>query len=263
MWLCWSAAVCPPAAGQEEGKSGLDGIYATTELRRRLNVRTNNFEFQTVHHHYWFHPDGKVYRGLPLGGPAAFDFEQARRKSADRCGSYRLDGAQIRFRWGGAEQETAVAFARAEAGAIRIGTLRFRRLHTGGADLRLEGAFVRSNVIDFSGPAGSEAVGSVVSEHRIIFDKDGNFRESGLLAYFASAVVPSGSAANPDGVSTSTGSEKSAGAGTYRIERGTLELKYADGRSRRLLFFVFPNYAGDPRPGQIFLDGVGLLRDGK
>jgi hypothetical protein len=136
-------------------------------------------------------------------------------------------------------------------------------VHTGDADLRLDGEFVRSNVINFSGPPGSDAVGSIASEHRIAFDKDGGFRERGLLAYFDSATVPSGSASSPDGVSTATGSQKTSGSGTYRIRNGTLELTYGDGRTRKLLFFVFPKYAADSRPGQIFLDGAGLLREGK
>ena len=76
------------------------------------------------------------------------------------------------------------------------------------------------------------------SEPTITFTKDGNFREGGIFRYFGTLARPNGTTYLDDGV---------GGSGTYLIEQNTLELRYSDGRVKRIPFIAFPeNLAKKP-----------------
>ena len=85
-------------------------------------------------------------------------------------------------------------------------------------------------------------------EHKIAFNRNGQFAQQDFVGY-----VGSGSSAN-----SSTSSRRS-GSGTYRILGNTLELNYSDGRREQYSFFVYPENVKEARPGLIVINGTSYL----
>lgn len=181
--------------------------------------------FEATHFEYLvFFPDGNAIRFLPEEGLDHFDFKSAVRTSRAYCGRYRVGGTDVSITWGDNNTERAVGSAR----ELTIGGDRYFPVSKADG-LSLDGAYRRE--------------GQDLAGHAIRFGPDGRFSENGMLPLVAYS-----------------GTDQSAGRGTYRIGNNTVTLRYDDGRTVSLSFFVWPNDPG-ARPAAIHVNTYRLVRD--
>jgi hypothetical protein len=193
--------------------------------------------------YYLFFADGRVYRGLPVGGLASFDFDRARHDEPERCGRYAIMGDQIRLQFPG--RSVTRTFAGDEEG-VRIGDLTYTRVDRGYDGLRLDGIWgINSDSLTWPGPPAPEG-GKI--DWSFIFSRGGRFREQ---------------LSRSGGADTNPTPRLRVRHGTYAIGANALELSYADGERRRFTFFHDGPDAGDAEPFLIVLDGAQLRLRGE
>lgn len=195
--------VALPAYAQDD----LTGLY---RMVRPSSVARSGYYVE----HLVFLPGGKLYRGVPPEGLQYFDIEVAQRAHPDRYGTYQIKNGAIHILLG--PNKTPYVITRNGErlnNPPSLGKGSFRPVPACDG-LKLEGSYRRNT-----------------SEPTITFTSDGKFRDGGIFRYF-------GSLENPDG--TMYMDDGTGGHGTYSIRQNTLELKYADGHTRRILIQVFP-----------------------
>jgi hypothetical protein len=90
------------------------------------------------------------------------------------------------------------------------------------------------------------------SEPTISFTSDGKFSDGGIFRYFDTLAKPDGTLYQDDGT---------GGQGTYFIAQNTIELRYSDGRIKRIAIQVFPeNLVKKPAVPSILLREERLER---
>ncbi len=181
--------------------------------------------FEATHFEYLvFFPDGNAIRYLPEEGLEHFDFKAALKASRQYCGRYRAQATDVAITWGDNSTERAVR----SATELKIGGDSYFPVSNANG-LTLDGTYRRE--------------GQDLAARAFRFTSDGRFSEDSMLTLVAH-----------------TGADLAAGHGTYRIATNTLTLRYDDGRTVSLSFFIWPNDPG-PRPAAIHVNTYRLVRD--
>lgn len=240
------------AVPAETDDEGLSGLYAASELKYKLNVRTGGYDCRLLRYHYLFFPDGRVYEGLPKEGLSGFEFEAAMAEDPRNCGRFEVQGKELVLEFGGGREAERWPFERIGGGrALRVGRWRYDRAEIGELGLHLEGAYAHQGYIDTSN-AALDRGGWVISQNSIVFREDGQFRSTEFL----------GSYGDEPGDHWRTLHNESEGAyseGTYRLEDGTLTLTFPDGQAERHTAYGIIGSGTPERPGLLVIDGVGYL----
>ena len=214
----------PPLASapapRREAKSSLrvggDGFTGVYRMVRPRAISINNSGYEPG---YWieyitFFPDGHVYWTLPPEGLLYFDPVVAARAHPDDWGTYQIKNGEIHILRGSAQLPYVITRTGDRLNnPPSLGKGSFRPIPAADG-LRLDGTYRRGT-----------------TEPNISFTTDGRFQDGGVFGYFGTAQRPDGSIYQDDG---------RGGIGTYFIEQNTLELKYSDGRVRRVPFIIFP-----------------------
>lgn len=211
------------------------GLYMGMKTGLRYNPWAKLTQSYADEVYYWFSPDGRVHYGLPSGGLDAFDWGRDRRENPGKSGTYALSGRQIHFKWGDGESSSD-RFERSGSD-LRIDGITYNRINqfTG---LRLSGLYSREQYT-------ATDSGVLASERRILFRADGSFQQQGEGLTF----VP-----GQDGRGW-----KEKGSGQYSITGNTMVLRYTDGRTVRVTFFVDPQNESEARPKRIFMNDQPLM----
>jgi hypothetical protein len=165
-----------------------------------------------------FAADGRAYNGQPSGGPAAcFENEDSRSPS---YGRYTLNGDEIVIKWN--KQEQAQKLKRSPDGELEQDGATFHQLQSCDG-LKLEGTYTVTWADN--------------SKTQIRFMKDSRFKATGLQD-----CVNLDQLVYPDWPKL-----PAAGTGTYTIHHNTLEVKYDNGPTRRMLFMTPDDPATNPK----------------
>jgi hypothetical protein len=195
------------------GADGFTGLYRMVRPKS-LSINSTSPERGFYIEHIVFLPGGKLYRGLPPEGLLYFDMAVVERADPSDCGTYEFKNGEIRFLLG--PNKTPYVITRNGDrlnNPPSLGKGSFRPIpHCDG--LKLEGNYRRHE-----------------SEPSISFTKDGRFTDGGIFGYFGTMAKPDGTIYKDDGT---------GGSGTYLIDQNTLELRYSDGRVKRVVFQAFP-----------------------
>lgn len=229
----------------------LQGLYYGSELRNQLNFATNTYEYRTFNYYYLFSPDGRVYYGLP---PAEwierFDANAITARDPNNLGYYSISGNEITFSFPEGEPYTR-AFEQAGE-RLFVGNVRLDPVKPLPSGFALDGSYYYQSFTNFSTPDSVDAggiEGSVSGQSTITFYPDGRFDSSSFV----------GSASTGTSANTTT-RETQSGSGTYSFENYRLILFYDNGNQQTVSFFVNPQEEVSSKPGLVFIDGVGWLR---
>lgn len=198
----------------------LSGIYF------RMISYYNGSYFSFQQEHYFFSRDGKVFYGVPPGGPENFDWAAAAQKWPTKTGTYDIADGKLTITWGGDANPKVkqMPFARTDDGNIELEEIYTSRVGKFDPDTKLEGTF------SWAGSAGGGTGAYVGSARSITFAKDGTFTSSAL-----------GMATIQARGDTATTSAESQSAGTYSISGNTMTLKHQDGRETQHTVYPFTN----------------------
>lgn len=212
------------------GADGFTGIYRMLRPRA-LNINNTGSEPGYWIEYITFLPNGYVYWTLPPEGLLYFDPVIAQKAYPDDWGTYEIKNREIHI-LRGPERTKYIITRDGERlnNPPSLGKGSFRPVPPADG-LKLEGNYRRDE-----------------TEPTITFTTDGKFREGGIFRYFGTRARPDGTTYEDDG---------KGGSGTYLIEQNTLELRYTDGRVKRIPFIAFPeNLAKTPA-----LDSFILLQE--
>jgi hypothetical protein len=207
-------------SGLRVGQDGFTGVYRMVRPRA-ISINNSGYEPGYWIEYITFLPDGHVYWRLPPEGLLHFDPVIAQRAYPDDWGTYEFKNGEIHILRGPQRRPYVITRSGDRLNnPPSLGKGSFRPIPSADG-LRLDGTYHRSE-----------------TEPKITFTTDGRFQESGIFRYFGTAQRPDGSIYQDDG---------KGGSGTYVIEQNTLELKYSDGRIKRVPFIIFPeNLAKKP-----------------
>ena len=236
LFLALSMVTTVPAVGQTGRPESVADIYlgapgnslfitpyVSTGQRAVSGARTM---FIPGKDYFILFPDGRLRRNLPMGGLDQFDAAQDRANSPINWGMYEVAKNKIIIRWPGNKND--FIGERAPSRFTYQSNPYVLLPKTGGG--RLEGTFKRAD--------------SKEPTPHITFRRDGTFQESGIGTY-----IPA------------MDSRNIAGGGTYRIRNYSLYLDYADGRHRKLAYYLMPGDSGKEQPSQIVLNTYELSRN--
>ena len=183
--------------------SGLQGWWVTTANSSSFNPNSGYWNFAAGQYYYYFFPDGRVCRGLPVKGQTMENLDYARslQQNPYSCGTYALSGNRITFHWRGSAV-VPVPFARSR-GAMTIAGDAYYPIAPAN-NLRLEGAFHNASRINTGRIAPTMA-----AQPRLTFGANGRFQGANL-------------------------------AGTYQISGYSILLAYSNGGRERLSFYRYP-----------------------
>lgn len=208
------------------GADGFTGIYRMMRPKS-LNINNNGYESGFYIEHITFLPGGNLYWDLPPEGLLYFDFAVAQRTYPNDCGIYEIKNGEIHILRGPQKTEYIVTRNGDRLNnPPSLGKGSFRPVPSCDG-LRLEGDYRRTK-----------------SEPTISFTKEGQFIDEGIFRFFGTIGRLDGSSKTDDGM---------GGSGKYLIEQNTLELKYADGRVKRVAFEAFPENLVDKPAVKSFL----------
>ncbi len=159
---------------------------------------------------YLFLKDGWVYDD-PNEPPADFDVVASRRLEPKNWGRWQRNGGRISIRWN-----------RTPGSVTTYNSKDFLRAIAGKPTSKLKGRYK-----SLSG-GGNSAMGggvTIAAWNNINFSSDGRFAQE------------KGAGSSGNGVTTNS---SSALSGTYAIADHTIEFKYADGRTERMFYCVYP-----------------------
>jgi hypothetical protein len=177
-----------------------------------------------------FLPTGDVLWRSPPEGMDLLRTATAQRTFANYWGNYRLVDDQVHVTIG--PHKVAFVARREKDDVLQVPSLKLTlkpldKCH----DMRLEGAYRRAE-----------------GEPAITFGRRWSIEDEGVLGLL-------GEQSRNDG---QTWTDSGKGPGTYRIRSNTIELKYRDGRTRRLLFYVLPE--DRETKARIFIAGQAFHR---
>jgi hypothetical protein len=162
--------------------------------------------------HYYFWQDGRMCKGLPLGGieqtPAAYaTYQTAIKKAGGECGQYSISGKQMSLKWQTSPGYTA-SFVNFKNNSFEMNQFTTAKVGFGSGQ-KLDGIY------------SATVVGNQMRSQKYAFHADGNYE-------FSDKPVTS-----RDGAAASS-------TGRYRIFGSTLELSGASGTTR-LTAYPFPD----------------------
>ncbi|OLP57934.1 hypothetical protein BJF93_13945 [Xaviernesmea oryzae] len=242
----------PFALQPASGDGGLDGAYTHLDTGVRPNAfgGMDTYSDSTI---TVFDPSGLFSTEVPKGG----DIAAFCRDHSEHCGLYRLIGGGF---FGGASEIEMRSVANA-FGVIETET---KALAKKGDDLLIDdGAYNKLQPFpggttfngtwrDFFASVGTTAFSSasIASERLLTLSPDGTFKRTGW----------SGASSTSDVGDTTTGftsgGERPAASGRYRIEGYSLDLTGSDGKTERLSIFA-PDRGSD---SVLVIDGVNYLK---
>jgi hypothetical protein len=202
-----------PKTALRVGADGFTGIY------RMVRPKAISINSTTPESGYWieyitFLPNGNVYWRLPPEGLLYFDPAVAQRAFPSDWGTYEIKSGEIHILRGPEKRPYVITRTGDRLNnPPSLGKGSFRPIPSADG-LKLSGKYRRSD-----------------QEPGISFSTDGRFQDAGIFAGFGTAQRPDGSTYQDDG---------RGGSGSYIIEQNTLELRYSDGRIRRVPFIAFP-----------------------
>ena len=196
--------------GGRVASDGFTGIYVGT---RNFASSINSVQMDYV----TFLPGGNVYWTLPAEGLLSFDPNTAKRAHPDEWGAYQISGNTIRVTLG--PRKLIYVFTK-EAGSLKL------QPHSGGSAVRTYSRLSTADGLTLSG-----SYRRFEGDPAITFSPDGTFRDEGIFRNFGTMARPDGSVYQADG---------RGGTGTYAVGQNTLELKYRDGRVKRVAFTALP-----------------------
>jgi hypothetical protein len=196
-------------SNQRVGLDGFTGIYVGT---RNFSSSMSSVQLDYV----TFLPSGHVYWTLPAEGLLYFEPRVAQRVHPDEWGTYEVVGREIRVSVGNGLRYVFVK----EGNQLKL------QPHPGSSSVRTYSPLATGDGLKLQGRYRRSA-----TEPAITFSKDGGFRDDGIFRNFGTIGRADGTTYQDDG---------RAGAGTYLIEQNTLELRYSDGRVKRLAFTALP-----------------------
>jgi hypothetical protein len=217
-------------SGMRVGEDGFTGVYRMVRPRA-ISINNSGYEPGYWIEYITFLPDGHVYWTLPPEGLLYFDPAVAQRAHPNDWGTYEIKNGEIHI-LRGPERRPYVITRTGDRlnNPPSLGKGSFRRVPPADG-LRLDGTYRRG-----------------ATEPTISFTQDSRFQDAGIFGNFGTGQRPDGTIYQDDG---------RGGSGTYIIDQYTLELKYSDGRVRRVPFIAFPeNLAKKP-----YLDSFILRRE--
>jgi hypothetical protein len=212
-------AVAAPALAQPQ-----DGLHLMTKLDRGGRLETAAFLFRR----------GEVVRN-PVGGTAAFDFAEARRRAPGRVGTYERRGERLVIRWGDGTE--AGGRFRPDPPCFEWDVAIFCPVQPFAPGARLDGSF--------EGGTGGRQVRTTT----IRFRADGRYEASRI---FTGSI----SMRNSEEDLSSVADE----AGTYMLAGDTLTLQPAGKPARRGIAFPYDTGTPGPQPRGLYFDGMMMLR---
>jgi hypothetical protein len=207
-----TATPTAPAGSPAPASSEVDGIY----MGLRVNADGRQYP-----DYYTFTPDGRAFRWVPQEGlDRALDWTDVCR--ATECGTYAVAGSQVTFRREPSGSD--VVFERDAQGVLRKSgsTQGYRRMHV------LDGVRLHATY---------GHLGAADTVFALTLNRDGSFRERGLLAYVGWEAGQPGRPAR--------------GAGRYTVAKGTLSLAYDGGPVAHLLLVVPPGVSPSETPSSV------------
>lgn len=218
------AGDAPSRAALPRGKGKFNGIYrAVAQTGDPLSpARRIGYRYVT------FFSDGRFMEGIPDQGLEGFDQDAAIKRNPVGWGTYELSGdvGRVVFPPNEYSREPIVWPIKEYSDRLVIHGDVYHLLGPGN-DLRLEGTFRRSDYKT-----------TYAATQGITFTSDGRFVDEGVLK--AAGVMVRNAAGGEDF------DDGAPGRGTYHIANYTLELKYANGVTKRTNFYFEP---GSPRTG--------------
>lgn len=165
--------------------------------------------------YYYFINDKQVATEFPDGGIDTLDC------SKDKCLDYEMKGNRLVLSNG-----KSYPFKAISATEVEIDGEKYTQ-YKPSSGLKLEGKYESTSYT--SSPLGSGLATSIT----YVFRKDGTFFDSKFVGY----TTDGSDSGDNSGVSTTTQSEKQT-SGTYSIANYTISLKYKDGTTKKVLFFL-------------------------
>jgi hypothetical protein len=189
----------------------------------------NPYKYKVGYKYVVFFPDGRFSEGFPGEGLDQLDEDTAMRRNPVGWGSYQMSGelGRITFlKTDPHDKQPIVWSIREISGGLEVQGDKYYPIERSDG-LKLQGTFRRADYKSLS----------VGARQGITFFPDGRFSDEGVFkAAFVMVRNPiSGHDDFDDGA---------PGRGTYRIENFTLQLNYANGRTKRTSLFIEP---GKPR----------------
>jgi hypothetical protein len=230
-----------PQASEPKARQGeLTGLWFGQRVENQYNGFSGTLQLELIRTWYYFLPGGRVYRGLPSEGTAAFDWQQHLSKDPGRCGTYRLEDGKIAIAWQGNPKPSRMVFSR-KGNSLKIGSTSLEQMVTP-VGARFAGTYGLTTYTAVRG-------GGVSGDRKIVLRGNGQFEETGFVGFTVSS----------QGTDTS-GRSRNGGSGTYRITENGLELTYSDGTKRRSLFQVPASQVKKATPGFLMLNGIVWLK---
>ncbi len=225
------------------GKGGQSGLYWSNSLQNMINP-LGGMDLKAIRHYIVLLPNGQAYNDLPKNGHVLdVNPEAGCEKRPTRCGTYSIEGGQIKFRWMG-------EYGMMEENAAPWSPKGFKtkgedyRLITPVHNLRVSGRF--TSTFAMVGNMVSQST-SVVSETYITLTADGRYQKSG----FSAASFDNENAAG------TFGGRKGVQTGTYSMDNYTLTLNPAGGVPE-----LYSLVLEDPSPNAdaLFIDDSAFLK---
>ena len=233
-----AAVVQRSAAADSLASGGPYRLYIGYRMRGATPFEATHFEYLVLF------ADGNAARMLPFEGLEHFDLAAAVKDSRQYIGRYTASGDRVTIRWGDNTTETAQRVGSPAADRPSPGPV-----GQGGASLKIAGDsyFPVSSSDDLTLDGTYRREGQDLARYGITFTPDGRFDENGMLPLIAYSLTDEKKIS------------QAPGRGTYHIGKNTLTLRYDDGRSVSLSFFVWPDEPGS-RPKAIHVETFRLVR---
>jgi hypothetical protein len=208
-----------------------------------------------------FLPNGVVYQGFPIGGPAALDVAYQRARRNGDVGEYHTMGNEVVVTI--EKEKESTHFSRGKNGWTAPVTREFqdRRRGRDGSTIATwtDHATTTLNITHVDPCDGLKLSGTYRLEKpwgtipTITFTPDGNFSEDGLILGVIPMTLKEG------GGQVDSGLPPKGGDGKYTIEKNTLNLTYADGRKIGMTFLIANTPIARSNPREVFLQRSKLL----
>lgn len=222
--LCTPSFLWDPAPEPIRGDGVLNGLY------RQPGMRLANRESLTSEpemKYFTFFPDGRLMRLMPPEGLLSFRYEHWQQANPFSCGRYTVAGDEVTITLARPQGEAEIVTFKREGDTLVRGTARYTPAPASPA--KPEGRWLRTG---WRGRDERFRLG-------ITFGKDGTFKDEGFGCTMRSSWWCS-----PDYLMRDMEAGPQPGAGSWRIEKNSLELIYADGRKRRYGYDSFEQDGG-------------------
>ena len=208
-----------------------------------------------------FLPNGVVYAGFPIGGPATLELEYQRARRNGVVGEYHNMGDEVVVTI--EKEKESTHFSKGKNGWTAPVTRYYQDRRSGRNGNTImswtDDTSTTLNIRHVDPCDGLKLLGTYRLEKpaapipTIKFSPDGNFSEDGLIHGVIPMTLKEG------GGRVDSGLPPKGGDGKYTIEKNTLNLTYADGRKIGMTFLIANTPIARSNPREVFLQRSKLL----